>query len=120
MNEANRKKIERQQEEFTRTIGEKEERKVKARAEKPQSIWFGVGMAGVIGWSVSVPILIGVAAGLWLDNNYPMKHSWTLSLISLGVFVGCLNAWQWVEREGERIKKERQKKEDDNEDNKNE
>jgi ATP synthase protein I len=34
-----------------------------------------------------------------LDNHHPGQHPWTLSLLVVGLAVGCLNAWHWVARE---------------------
>ena len=115
MSDEYKKQIEKSQNEFIRRVSAKEERKIKAGNAPAQSIWFGLGMVGVIGWSVTVPILVGVAAGLWLDKNYPVAHSWTLSMLALGAFIGCINAWHWVDRENERIKKEHREKEDKDE-----
>jgi ATP synthase protein I len=67
-------------------------------------------MFGVIGWSVSVPTLIGIVLGVWLDRRWPGSFSWTLALLLAGVTVGCLNAWYWVSQEREEIDAE--KKED--------
>lgn len=33
----------------------KQERKIKARQEGERSAWFGLGMFGLVGWSVAVP-----------------------------------------------------------------
>jgi ATP synthase protein I len=75
-------------------------RKQKARAEAPYGVWFGLGMLGLVGWSVAVPTLAGVALGLWLDRAFPSDFSWTLALLVAGATLGCWNAWRWVSREG--------------------
>jgi len=80
-------------------IGAKETRKVRARRETHRGIWFGLGMFGVVGWAVAIPTLIGIVVGIWLDRAYPARHSWTLTLLVLGIALGCLNAWLWVSRE---------------------
>jgi ATP synthase protein I len=53
-------------------------------------------MSGLIGWSVAVPTLAGVALGVWLDKRHPGTFSWTLALLVAGLMIGCLNAWFWV------------------------
>ena len=83
-------------------VGASEERRLKARREGDKSVWFGLGMMGLVGWSVAVPTLIGVAVGLWLDTFLETERSWTLTLLLAGVALGCLNAWFWVKREMER------------------
>ena len=86
-------------------VGERETRKIKARRAVTRSIWEGFAMFGIIGWSVAIPTLVGVAVGLWLDGNYPSRHSWTLTMIVIGVIIGCLNAWRWVSEENRNIDK---------------
>jgi ATP synthase protein I len=83
---------------FGRTIGTKVARKLKAR-NSTQGVWFGLGMMGLIGWSVVVPTLAGVALGIWLDKRHAGSHSWTLMLLVIGLAIGCLNAWHWVTKE---------------------
>lgn len=81
-------------------LARKLKRRLKARGERNRSVWFGLGMFGLVGWSVAIPTLIGVAAGLWLDGRWPSeKASWTLTLLVIGVAVGCWNAWYWVRQE---------------------
>jgi len=86
--------------ELEREVTAKQKRKVKARREGEHSAWFGLGMFGLVGWSVAVPALIGIAIGLWIDSRWPSRFSWTLMLLVLGVASGCLNAWWWMQREG--------------------
>ena len=74
-------------------------RKLKARRNPKPGVWFGLGMMGLIGWSVTVPTLLGAALGIWLDKHHPGKHAWTLALLVAGLAVGCLNAWFWVAKE---------------------
>jgi ATP synthase protein I len=76
-------------------IGAKAARKLKAR-KSTQGVWFGLGMMGLVGWSVVVPTLLGAALGLWLDQHHPGKHAWTLALLVVGLAIGCVNAWYWI------------------------
>jgi ATP synthase protein I len=82
-----------------RQVARKEARKRKARREKDRSLWFGLGMFGLVGWSVAIPTLIGIALGIWLDSTFSSPYSWTLMLLFIGIGIGCLNAWYWVKRE---------------------
>jgi len=84
---------------FSRLVGAQAARKLKAQRGAKRSIWFGLGMSGLIGWSVTVPTLLGAALGIWVDKHYPSKFSWTLMLLLLGLILGCLNAWHWVASE---------------------
>jgi ATP synthase protein I len=80
-------------------IGAKAALKLKAQRSGTPGVWFGLGMTGLIGWSVVVPTLLGTAFGVWLDSKYPGVHSWTLMGLAVGILVGCLNAWHWVQSE---------------------
>ena len=91
--------------EFSREVGAKAQRKLKARRNSTPGVWFGLGMVGLIGWSVVVPTLLGAAFGIWLDKrrHYNLDHlgslSWTLTFLIIGLVIGCLNAWHWVKKE---------------------
>lgn len=74
-------------------------RKLRARNERPAGAWSGLGMMGMIGWSVSVPAVLGTALGAWLDRTYPGAHAWTLALLVAGLMLGCFSAWRWVDQE---------------------
>lgn len=85
-------------------VGAKAARKLKARQHPAPGIWFGLGMMGLIGWSVVVPTLLGAALGLWIDRHYPGGRSWTLALLVAGLALGCWNAWRWVGKEDEAMR----------------
>ncbi|MBC7707211.1 MAG: AtpZ/AtpI family protein [Rhodoferax sp.] len=89
-------------------VGAKAERKRKARRSGTPGVWFGLGMMGLIGWSVAVPTLLGAALGLWLDQRNPGGRSWTLALLAAGLTIGCLNAWHWVSREDQAMHDEQE------------
>lgn len=89
-------------------VGAKASRKLKARRSGTPGVWFGLGMMGLIGWSVAVPTLLGAALGLWLDQRDPGGRSWTLALLVAGLTLGCLNAWHWVAREDQAMREERE------------
>ncbi|MDD5272869.1 MAG: AtpZ/AtpI family protein [Methylovulum sp.] len=84
-------------------VGSKAALKLKAQRSSTLGVWFGLGMMGMIGWSVVVPTLLGAALGLWLDKHYPGPHSWTLALLVAGLTIGCWNAWYWVAKEDQAI-----------------
>ena len=83
---------------FASVVGAKAERKLRAQRSS-SGIWFGLGMMGLVGWSVAVPTLLGTALGLWLDARHTDGHSWTLALLVAGLMLGCMNAWHWVANE---------------------
>ena len=104
------KKITRNEPTFAEEIGAKATRKIKAR-KSSQGVWFGLGMMGLVGWSVAIPTLLGAALGLWLDARHS-SHSWTLALLVAGLVLGCANAWHWVAKEDRAMGEEQ---EDDHE-----
>jgi ATP synthase protein I len=97
---------------FSREVGAKATRKLRARRHSAQGVWFGVGMMGLIGWSVVVPTLLGAAFGVWLDTRHPGSHSWTLSLLVIGLVIGCANAWLWVQKEENAMREEQEDHDD--------
>lgn len=81
---------------MAKQVGAKAERKLRARRDGAPGVWSGLGMMGLIGWSVVVPTLAGAALGIWLDSHHPGAHPWSLALLVAGLVLGCLNAWRWV------------------------
>lgn len=96
---------------FSRKIDAKAARKLRAQRHVTRTVWFGLGMMGLIGWSVAIPTLLGAALGLWLDQRYPGGRSWTLALLVAGLVIGCFNAWHWVAKE-EKAMREQQEDDD--------
>ncbi|MCK5356669.1 MAG: AtpZ/AtpI family protein [Methyloprofundus sp.] len=84
---------------FTKSIEHQAKRKIKARKNEQHNIWFGLGMFGLIGWSVMIPTVAGIALGIWIDKSWPGQISWTLTLMFVGVVLGCMNAWRWIGEE---------------------
>lgn len=79
-------------------VGKKERRKLRAKRRGNEELWFGLGMFGLVGWSVAIPTLLGIALGVALDRAWPGRISWTLTFLFAGIGLGCLNAWYWVSR----------------------
>jgi len=87
---------------FGQAVEGKARRKIRARRNPERGIWFSLGMMGLVGWSVALPALLGVFVGRWLDHRWPGRVSWTLTLLLVGVGLGCYTAWHWVREEGGR------------------
>jgi len=75
-------------------------RRLKAQREKHKNIWYGMGMFGLVGWSIAIPTLLGTALGLWIDRHWSSPYSWTLMLLFAGLVVGCINSWYWIQQAG--------------------
>lgn len=89
--------------EFIHQVDKKAARKLRAQRHVSRTVWSGLGMMGLVGWSVAVPTLLGAALGVWLDKRYPGSHSWALMMLAIGLGLGCFNAWHWVARENREI-----------------
>ena len=98
MNERKRPSAE---EKMLRKVESDAKMKIRAR-EKEDTVVFGLGMFGIVGWSIVVPTVMGVALGLYLDRRVDAGFSWTLTLLFAGVIAGCLNAWYWVQQKSAR------------------
>ncbi|MEO7530466.1 MAG: AtpZ/AtpI family protein [Sediminibacterium sp.] len=96
---------------FIDEVSKKESRKLKALHEK-NGVWSGLGMMGMVGWSVVTPSLLGAGLGVWLDKTHPQSFSWTLTCLIAGLVTGSVIAWYWVAKEDKEMHK---KNEDDNE-----
>jgi ATP synthase protein I len=89
---------------FSREVGAQERRKLQA-GQAGVHVWPGLGMLGLIGWSVCLPTLLGAWLGHWLDTRHAGTHGWTLALLVAGLCLGCSNAWHWVSKEQRAIRR---------------
>lgn len=96
---------------FGQLIGDKANRKMAAQRDRKSAL-SGLGLFGLIGWSVTVPALLGILLGVWLDKHVKQNFSWTLSLLLAGLMFGCFIAWNWLQKENQDIHK---KSEDEHE-----
>lgn len=90
---------------FSEVIGKKENLRLKAQRDS-KSVWAGLGLFGMVGWSVVVPTVLGAVIGIWLDRKFDESFSWTLSLLLAGLMIGCVLAWNWVQKENKEIHKD--------------
>ena len=97
---------------LSQEVGAKAARKLMAKRNPAPGVWFGLGMMGLIGWSVVVPTLLGAALGFWLDKHHTGSNSWTLMLLVLGLILGCLNAWHWVSNENKEMHEDKEDKDE--------
>jgi ATP synthase protein I len=84
---------------FEQEVARKAARRERAKREGDRSIWFSLGLFGLVGWAVAIPTLLGLALGIWLDSRWPGRVSWTLTFLFAGIVLGCANAWHWVKQE---------------------
>lgn len=74
------------------------ERRTRAQREGRRSIGQDLALAGVIGWTLVIPALLGVYAGRALDRRFGGGVFWTLGLLVAGIALGCVLAWQRLNR----------------------
>lgn len=91
---------------FSHQIRRKAARKRRAQGQPTRTLWAGLGLMGLVGWSVALPTLLGAALGWWLDARYPGGRSWTLALLVAGLLLGCVNAWHWLAKEARVIREQ--------------
>jgi ATP synthase protein I len=71
----------------------------RAQNARHTGFWQGLAALGAVGWMVVLPALVGAFAGRWLDSRFASGAFWTLTLLLLGVAVGCATAWRHVRKE---------------------
>ncbi|MBN1363730.1 MAG: AtpZ/AtpI family protein [Syntrophaceae bacterium] len=98
---------------FTQQVARKEALRLKGLRHKDETVWFGLGMFGIVGWSIAIPTLVGIAFGLWIDRTWPSQYSWVLMCLIMGVLVGCINAAYWVRRVRSKIIEEDEEDDDE-------
>ncbi|MCP5143673.1 MAG: AtpZ/AtpI family protein [Gammaproteobacteria bacterium] len=91
---------------MVQAVGERERRALVQRQGTTASVLSGFAFFGRIGWAIVVPTLLGAAGGQWLDEHYPARHSWTLTLLIGGLLLGCVHIWRWLQREHRSIRDE--------------
>lgn len=96
------KEPEQPEDRYPREVRDKEQRKLRARGREERSVWFWLGMFGLVGWTIAIPTVAGIAIGLWMDRTWAGPPSWTLTMMFIGLAIGCLGAWYWVRKESRR------------------
>ncbi|NMW21647.1 MAG: F0F1 ATP synthase subunit [Chlorobiaceae bacterium] len=72
---------------LSKKVGLQEHRKLKSKKQAVRNIWSGFATFGLVGWSVAMPMILGITLGIWLDNHYPGDRSWTLMLLIAGLSI---------------------------------
>ncbi|MBI5559317.1 MAG: AtpZ/AtpI family protein [Deltaproteobacteria bacterium] len=82
-------------------VEKKHKKREQAQQEKKKPIFFGLGMLGMIGWTVAAPAVLGALIGRRLDELHLLDNrmSWTLTCLFAGLFLGIVVAWHWLKKE---------------------
>lgn len=83
------------EEELLEKIEKDSIKKIKAK-EEGSEIMFGLGLFGIVGWSIAIPTVLGIALGVFLDKRFTHSFSWTITFLFAGVILGSFNAWRWI------------------------
>lgn len=54
---------------------------------------------GVLGWTIVVPMLLGLFLGRWLDRLLGTHALFAAALLLLGAGLGLWSAWRWMHRQ---------------------
>lgn len=87
------------EERLAATVSRQAARKLAGRRASTRELWFGLGLFGVVGWSIALPAVVGALTGAWLDRAHPGGVPWTLAGLAAGLGLGFVNAWRWVAHE---------------------
>ena len=79
----------------------KSQRRERARRRGTDNIWSWMGMFGLVGWTVAVPTLLGLALGVFVDNRVESSVSFTITFLVVGVAIGAATAWYWIRQESQ-------------------
>ena len=71
----------------------------RAQVDQHVTFWQGLGLVGSVGWMVVLPILLGASLGRWIDLQADTGVFWSLSLLFVGLILGCISAWRHVHQE---------------------
>lgn len=75
------------------------ERERNAREEPEPSLGSRLGQIGILGWSIVVPTLLGLAIGHWLDKRFHTGVFFAAPLLMAGAAFGLWSAWKWMHRQ---------------------
>ena len=90
---------------LTKIIERKAKLKLHAKKEH-NNIWRMSSFFGLVGFSIVLPLAALIWLGTYLDKSFPVGFSWTMMGIILGLVLGGINAWRWIQKEEDVIEKD--------------
>lgn len=96
---------------FLQNLAIKERRSVEVQEGKESTAWEGVGQFGMVGWSITAPVLVGLFLGWVLDRLTGQHHLWVTTFFFIGLICGCVSTGYWLFTEYGRIEEEPHKHE---------
>jgi ATP synthase protein I len=74
-------------------------REARARADPEPSLGRRLGQIGILGWTIVLPTLAGLAVGRGLDRLLGTRVFFSAPLLMLGAVAGFWFAWKWMHRQ---------------------
>ena len=74
----------------------RDRQRLEQREDNRHSFWQSLSVIGMVGWPIVLSTLGGLFLGRYLDGDTPTGRSWTISLMLLGLGLGCMVAWMTV------------------------
>jgi ATP synthase protein I len=72
-------------------------RRERGRRDGERSLAQNLALAGVLGWTIVLPSLAGIAIGRWIDGALDTGIVFTSALLVIGVALGCALAWRRIQ-----------------------
>jgi ATP synthase protein I len=79
-----------------RSIRRLASRRSKSEREGPPSFGRQLAQAGVLGWIIVLPTLLGALLGRWVDRSLATGIFWTAPMMLVGLAIGCHAGWRWI------------------------
>ncbi len=86
-------------EQLGQAVRKRRERRARWERDGERSLGQNLAMVGMLGWTIVIPILIGIFGGRWLDRHFGTGIFWTLGLLVAGLALGCSFAWKRMQNE---------------------
>ncbi|HTH60823.1 MAG TPA: AtpZ/AtpI family protein [Paraburkholderia sp.] len=74
-------------------------RDARGREEPEPSLGSRLGQIGILGWTIVLPTLGGLAIGRVLDRIFGTRVFFSAPLLMLGAAAGLGLAWKWMRRQ---------------------
>lgn len=76
-----------------------QQRERAAQDDPEVSVSRRLAQVGVLGWTIVVPMLLGLFLGRWIDRLLGTHAMFTAALLLLGMGLGLWSAWRWMHRQ---------------------
>ncbi|MFT0168404.1 AtpZ/AtpI family protein [Paraburkholderia mimosarum] len=75
------------------------QREARGRAQPEPSLGSRLGQMGILGWTIVLPTLAGLAIGHMLDRLFGTRVFFSAPMLMLGAAAGLWFAWKWMRRQ---------------------